>query len=390
MSRPRRRGVVQALGALGALAVLSGCGAKPAPRAAAPVAAARPAALPPSGAVERWKAESGGVLRASYERLRAEQGAVGAAVLVAEGAVLSTADTSWFAQDPDLEPTRRSIRRGRVAPVVARTALVVAPVDLGALARIVVPPPPGAAELAAVAKAGFTGLGVRGGPWIDHGPRKASVTSFRIPAESTTLSHVRVGGHQGGGGWMNDAHAVYLGCGSEETETLTAARWQTATPRAAGLEVAVSDGWLQVSRCRAGLLRTVVATARPIDDAGLIYALRLCESDACKEPGLLLVLPRASSVVVSGVGASRDHGGATFVRLPLATGSSSTVLARITMSALVEWERSRVAAGLPSRVEALGSNLPASVQVGVDVSAAVGEASPQVVVYRDRLQPFAR
>ena len=73
-----------------------------------------------------------------------------------------------------------------------------------------------------MARAGFTGLGARGAPWIDRGPRRASVTSFRIPAETTTLSHVRVGGHQGGGGWMTDAHAVYLGCGAEGSEVLTA------------------------------------------------------------------------------------------------------------------------------------------------------------------------
>ncbi|MEJ7735296.1 MAG: hypothetical protein WKG00_39690 [Polyangiaceae bacterium] len=386
---PRRRGAAVAR-ALGALAGLPGCAAAPgpSPRASAQVAATQTAFSPPTGAVERWRIESGGVLRASYERLRADQGAVGAAVLVAEGRVMSTADTSWFARSA-ARPDAPHPRRGTVAPVVARTAMVVEPVDLGALERVVILPPPGADELAAVAKAGFTGLGVRGAPWIDHGPRN-NVTRFLIPAESIALSLMRVGGHQGFGGWVNETHAMSLPCGSEETQTLTAARWQTATPRAAGLEVAVNDGWFQVSRCRAGLLRSVVATARPIDSTGLVYALRTCESDACKQPGLLVVLPLADSVVVSGVGASREQGAATFVRLPLAAGSGSTVLARIALSALVQWERRRVAAGLSSRVEALGSNLPASVQVGVDVSAAAGEESPQVVVYRNRIEPFAR
>lgn len=342
------------------------------------------------GAVERWKRESGGVLRASYERLRADQSAVGAAVLVAEGPVLSTADTSWFRPDPAPAP-RPSFRRGRVAAVVPRTPAAVQAVNLGTLERIVVPPLLDKDELANIAKAGFTGADVRGAPVVQRDEPGFPAVTFRIRTESSTLSHLRVGTYEAGGGWSpSSEHGVHVSCRPHQLDGLAAARWQTATPRAAGLEVSIHDGWFQESRCRAGLVRSAVAMARPLDDAGLIYGLRACESEACEVPSLLLVLPRAGSVLVSGKGAAQDRGGATFVRLPLGVGTSTTVLARIAMSALVEWERSRVSAGLPSRLSAMGTDLPASVQVGVDVIAAPGEPMPDVVVYRNRIAPFVR
>jgi hypothetical protein len=388
---PRARACPRAAG-LAALALLAGCGAAPAPpRTAAPATAAQAPAKPASAAVGHWKRQSGGVLRASYAQLRADEGGVGAAVLVAEGVALSAADSGWVAPDEPLEPAPRTIRRPRVVPVIARPAVVVEPVDLGKLERIVVPAPFGSDELAAIAEAGFTGLGVRGAPWLKREDASGNVITFRIRAEPSALSHMHIGSIRGGGGWTADnEHAVHVSCRPQMLEALTAARWQTATPRAEGLEVAIHDGWFQESRCRAGLVRSVVATARPIDSAGLVHGLRVCESEACRAPGLLLVLPRASSAVVSGAGAWSDTGGATFVRLSLLGGTGSTALARITMSSLVEWERSRVRVGLPSRIEALGSNLPASVQVGVDISAAVSDETPQVVVYRNRVEPFAR
>jgi hypothetical protein len=133
--------------------------------------------------------------------------------------------------------------------------------------------------------------------------------------------------------------------------------------------------------------RRSAATVRPIGKGGVLFGARICDAAACDKPSLLLLLPRAQTVVASGVGgdATKEVGAFTRVTLPLRRGGGGSVMARVAMPDLLAWRANRTASDdkPPEAAGSFGSSFVASVLVGVEVVQGVDDADPIAVVYLD-------
>jgi hypothetical protein len=126
----------------------------------------------------------------------------------------------------------------------------------------------------------------------------------------------------------------------------------------------------------------------------VVFAARVCESEACNKPSLMLLMPRAQSVVASGVGgeATKEVGAFTRVTLPLRRGGGGSVMARIATPDLLAWRSPQPIPAAVDQVSSVwspssASSLAASMLVGVEVVQGVDDDDPVAIIYQQPRSP---
>jgi len=214
----------------------------------------------------------------------------------------------------------------------------------------------------------------------------AAERTMVIGVKDAQFAQVRVGPWVGwmGGVYGRDAGA-YVRCGrGAGVAPFVPARWEALRIRAEGAEYSIADGWFDRAACRATTSRRTSADVRPIGRGGVVFAARSCEATPCDKPNLMLLMPRAQSVVASGVGgeATKEVGAFTRVTLPLRRGGGGSVMARVAMPDLLAWRGSRPKED-PQAKAPVGSSFVASVLIGVEVVQGVDDPQPIAVIYQD-------
>jgi len=195
------------------------------------------------------------------------------------------------------------------------------------------------------------------------------------------------------GGVYGTSGGAYLRCGNRGgVPLLLPSRWETLKTRASGADYAVADGWFERTQCKASVVRRATATAKPLVPGQTVYAFRACGTTCAEKQALVLIMPRAQSIVATGVGgdAPKEVGAFTKVTLPLRRGGGGSVMARIAMPDLLAWRAAMGPddkSGKKPKSVSFGSFV-ASVLVGVEVVQGVDDAEPVAIVYQDPADPL--
>jgi hypothetical protein len=258
------------------------------------------------------------------------------------------------------------------------TAILVAPPSAGALPSALLPtePAPDLVVAPNIANA-----------YRGENPQERSML---VQIKGGMLAQIRVGPWVGwSGGVYGTSGGAYVRCGrGGGIAPWVPARWEALRVRPEGADYTVTDGWFDRPGCRATTSRRSAASARPIGRDAVVFATRVCESEACDKPSLMLLMPRAQSVVASGVGgeATKEVGAFTRVTLPLRRGGGGSVMARIATPDLLAWRGPQAAADQVS-IASSASSLAASMLVGVEVVQGVDDDDPVAIIYQQPRNP---
>src|SRR5262249_29716174 len=153
----------------------------------------------------------------------------------------------------------------------------------------------------------------------------------------------------------------------------------------------IADGWFDRPQCKASVVRRASVTAKPLVRGQTVYAFRACGTTCAEKQSLVLIMPRAQSVVATGVGgdAQKAVGAFTRLTLPLRRGGGGSLMARVAMPDLLAWRAAMAPddkSGQKSKGISFGSFV-ASVLIGVEVVQGVDDAEPVAIVYQDPADP---
>jgi hypothetical protein len=147
-------------------------------------------------------------------------------------------------------------------------------------------------------------------------------------------------------------------------------RWEVLQPLANGnARWTIVDAWFSSPTCRARVVRRSSFEALALVP-DVLYGVRLCDSDECNDPNLLLLAPPIATNSARVLGATAEKVQTwpfAKVQLPLAHGTGHSFLARVDEKTVLAW---------------LGSKSPSwarprrNVLLGVDVVQSVDEPEP--------------
>jgi hypothetical protein len=247
--------------------------------------------------------------------------------------------------------------------------------DLGALPLIAIPPALKPADLPAplpVADAASLVLinplsaGAAAGPLA---PRAPGTTSRRIEGAVARPTSITLSNNEN-----SFDHASVLCAATGSTSVVQPLRWETFSIGPTGGALwAIHDGWFDPNDCRLAEARVLVIQPRVLALLGgqpVVFAVRTTE-------GLVLLYPAVDSVLGDAMAGAVHLGQGPITRLilPLAKGSSATVISTHTLSRMATWLAA--AEGKTAGDVGLGNG---SLTLRIEVTQTVSEESPTLLL----------
>lgn len=216
-------------------------------------------------------------------------------------------------------------------------------------------------------------------------PARSDYMQAVVAAPNAAFSEIRVGTWVGWGGgpYARDA-GPFITC-SRQYSSFLPAHWETLEIKGGNAELTVTDGWFDQSACKASIVSRTTVKAPPLFGAPLVFAFRACGATCGEREDLVVIFPRAQSVVSSAVGgdAPRGVGSFTTVTLPIRRGGGGSMMAKIPAFEIQSFKKSAGIEAAPEGSAKGAAPKPALIEVvfGVEVSQSIEDPEPFAIAY---------